>query len=114
MAKDDIPFDNVVPFLRPKPEMSHPVARTQRPAPWCDHRQTELDVRAREVSCVKCHAVLDPYAVLEMCSRSADHYRHVAAESERIGAEVEKLRAELKALRAARNAIRRREKREVG
>lgn len=110
MPRDDIPFDNVVPFLRERPEPGAPVRKTTTPAPWCDHRQTEVDEGARQVTCAKCHAVLDPIAVLAMCARSPDRFKWYADEERRLRAEVDRLEGEVKKLRTARGAIVRRRK----
>lgn len=110
MPRDDIPFDDVVPHLRTRPEPGAPVRKTTTPAPWCDHTQTVIDEKAREVTCAKCHAVLDPIAVLAMCARSHDRFHWYDVEARRLSAEVDRLTGEVRALRAARGAIVRRRK----
>lgn len=85
------------------PERVYPLVRgTNAAAPYCQHRQTLVDQKARTVTCAICKVELDPIAVISSIADDATWIAHARIERGRLAKQIADLKQEIAKLKAAK------------
>lgn len=109
---DDAPRTGKVLRLPDVPRVTGPrppiTRATPKPGSWCAHRQTELDYRARSLTCRECKREVDPYQFLNSLMCASD-YEDAVRTKIQLGKEIDALAKERQRLRDSVNRLKRKQ-----